>query len=84
MKGTIAARQRLLGLDEGLKPDGSPCCLLLLDRHIIPVRPVPRRAFQGWRYFKAEEAPADLGAGAGGIAKMPPKLRRDLSDLGLI
>jgi hypothetical protein len=78
-------RQKLVDLREGKKPDGSPCCLLILDRKLVPVRPVPRRAFQGWRYLSSDEAPADLASGkANGIALMPPKLRKELAELGLI
>ena len=85
MKGTIAARQRLVGFEEGKKDDGTPCCLLLLSPRIVPVRPTPRRAFQGWRYLAAEDAPADLSAADGAtMAAMPAKLRKQLADLGLI
>jgi hypothetical protein len=85
IKGIIQVRQRLLGFEEGVKADGSPCCLLLLDRELVPVRPVPRRAFQGWRYLSAEDAPPDLtGAALGGLAALPSKMRKDLADLGLI
>ena len=57
IKGQILVRQRLVGFDEGTKKDGSPCCLLLLDPELVPVRPVPRRAFQGWRYLTSEDVP---------------------------
>ena len=85
MKGTILARQRIVGLDQGKKDDGSPCCLILLKPEIVPVRPTPRRPFQGWRYLAADEAPTDLsGADGKTIAAMPPKMRKQLADLGLI
>lgn len=85
IKGLIQARQRLVGFDEGKKEDGSPCCLLLLDPEIIPVRPVPRRPFQGWRYFDAADAPPDLGVGQrGDIGELPAAMRRELAALGLI
>lgn len=85
IRGAIQVRQRLLGFDEGTKEDGTPCCLLLLDPPLVPVRPMPRRAFQGWRYLAAEDAPPDLGpAGAAGVSLMPEHLRRELADLGLI
>lgn len=85
IKGMILARQRLVGLDEGTKDDGSPCCLLLLDLKIVPVRPVPRRAFQGWRYLPAEDAPPDLKAGSKDtLVTMPATMRKTLADLGLI
>jgi len=85
IKGLIQVRQRLLGFDEGQKEDGSPCCLLVLDAPLVPVRPVPRRPFQGWRYLDAADAPADLtGAASDGVAAMPAKMRKDLADLGLL
>lgn len=85
IKGKIEVRQRLVGFEDGFKRDGSPCCLILLDRALVPVRPVPRRAFQGWRYLTQEDAPDDLGQGRGGdVAAMPPEMRRALSELCLI
>jgi hypothetical protein len=85
IKGIIQARQRLIDLRTGTKADGTPCSLLILDRQLVMVRPVPRRPFQGWRYLAADEAPADLGANKRDqIAEMPQKLRRDLAELGLL
>ena len=84
IKGVIQVRQRIVGFGEGHKKDGSPCCLILLDPALVPVRPLSRRAFQGWRYFDAADAPADLKRGEKKLADLPPKMRRDLADLGLI
>ncbi|MEZ5854098.1 MAG: DUF1489 domain-containing protein [Hyphomicrobiaceae bacterium] len=85
IKGVILARQRLLDIREGTKDNGTPCALLVLDKALVPVRPVPRRAFQGWRYLTSDDAPADLvGSRNSDITEMPPKLRRELADLGLI
>lgn len=85
IKGVIEARQRLIGFDEGTRDDGTPCCLLLLDPAIVPVRPVPRRAFQGWRYLAAADAPPDLRGGTGDdLGAMSAKMRRELIDLGLL
>lgn len=85
IKGTILVRQRIAGFDQGQKDDGSPCCLILLDTTLIPVRPMPRRAFQGWRYLSVADAPADAKPGSvDDIAAMPPKMRKSLADLGLI
>ena len=44
----------------------------------------PRRAFQGWRYLKPSEAPSDIGTAGSDLAEMPPKLRRELAELGLL
>ena len=85
IKGMISVRQKLIGFDEGEKDDGKPCCLFLLDPELIPVRPVPRRPFQGWRYLDADQAPADLKGGARDtIAEMPLAMRKELAGLGLL
>jgi len=85
IKGVIQARQRLLDLREGHKPDGSPCCLLIFENQLIPVRPAPRRAFQGWRYLDPADAPPDLKTGErDDIASMPARMRKELADLGLL
>lgn len=84
IKGTIQVRQRLVGFEEGTKADGSRCCLILLDPALVPVRPAPRRAFQGWRYLEVANAPPDLTRGGKDFAAMPPKMRRDLAELGLL
>jgi hypothetical protein len=84
IKGVIQARQRVLDLAEGTKDDGTPCCLIILDKGLVPVRPVPRRAFQGWRYLDAADAPPDLTGAERGIAGLPPRMRKELAELGLI
>jgi hypothetical protein len=85
IKGLIQVRQPLLDLAEGSKDDGTPCCLLVLKNELVAVRPTPRRAFQGWRYLDPDEAPGDLARGAAGsIGAMPPKLRKQLAELGLL
>ena len=85
IKGIIQARQKLIGFDEGVRPDGRACCLILLDRALVPVRPTKRRAFQGWRYLEPDDVPGDLGGtGAKGVTEMPPAMRKQLADLGLL
>jgi hypothetical protein len=85
IKGLVQVRQRIIGFDVGQKQDGSPCCLLVLDAALVPVRPVPRRPFQGWRYLNADDVPADLkGDGKDEIAEMPPHVRKELAALGLL
>lgn len=80
IKGNIQCRNRIVGLEETTK-NGHRACAIMMDPKIIPVMPVPRRAFQGWRYFKAEDAPADL-QGPGSGADLPPALRAKLLELG--
>lgn len=85
IKGLIQVRQRITGLSSGAKTDGTPCCLIHLDASLVAVRPQPKRPFQGWRYLVVDEAPPDIGAGpAAGLSGMPPRMRRELAELGLI
>jgi hypothetical protein len=85
IKGVVQVRQPLIDFGEGTKDDGTPCCLIYLENKLIPVRPTPRRAFQGWRYLETQEAPPDLkGRKADQVAEMPPALRKELANLGLL
>jgi len=83
--GYIRARQKITALREVQGADGIMRCGLVLDPGIVATEPVPRRAFQGWRYLAAGEAPADIAAGkAAADAAMPPAMRKELTELRLI
>jgi hypothetical protein len=84
IKGMILARQRIVGFSAGEKEDGSSCCRIELDCALVPVRPVPRRAFQGWRYLPAADAPPDIAMKPADVAVMPSEMRVALSELGLL
>ena len=81
IKGNIQARQKLLEIRRFTDADGINRCKLMLDSEIIPTYWQPKRAFQGWRYLKGEEAPADL---ADIDNTLPPKLKLELAELGLL
>ncbi len=83
IKGNVQVRQRLLDIRPFVDGEGISRCRLVLDPALHPTRWQPRRPFQGWRYLKAADAPADLG-GEDGVTSLPPDLRRELSDLGLL
>ena len=51
---------------------------------LIPTAPRPRSAFQGWRYFKPEDAPPDIGAAPGDEPDLPPGLREALTRFGVL
>lgn len=82
IKGQILARQTLLEL-RPMKKDGVPHCGLVYDKKLVPVRPRPRRAFQGWRYLEVKDAPPDIlePKGAKGL---PEALKQELTMLGLL
>jgi hypothetical protein len=85
IRGTILVRQKLVGLEDGTRDNGTPCCHILLAPALYPVRPTPRRAFQGWRYLDDDDAPPDLESGKKDqVAIMPAEMRKKLADLGLL
>ncbi len=84
IKGNVQARQRLLDIRPFVDDDGISRCRLVLEPVLHHTRWQPRRPFQGWRYLTGEDAPADLAADEGDISRLPPDLRRELADLGLL
>ena len=78
-KGVILCRQRIVAVTtvgEGV----TARCEVTVDPEVIRVAPTPRRAFQGWRYLQAQDAPPDLSLEAFGDA--PPELARQLREIG--
>ncbi len=83
--GFIRARQQITALREVAGTDGIVRCGLVLDVTLIATEPNPRRAFQGWRYLPAVEAPPDLAAcSAGTDAAIPQAMRQALAELRLL
>ena len=83
IKGVIQVRQRLADLRTVRGDDGIRRCDLMLDPKLVPTRPQPRRAFQGWRYLKAEDAPQDLDL-RDDLEAMPAQMKAELIELGLL
>ena len=83
IKGNIQLRQHLIDIRPFVDNEGISRCDLVLEPRLIPTQWQPRRAFQGWRYLKGEDAPKDLKDGSAEAA-MPPELRLELSELGLL
>jgi hypothetical protein len=85
IKGVIQVRQKIIAFGEGRSENDRPRCLIYLDPNLVVVRPTPRRAFQGWRYLKPEDAPPDLETRAAQrLAGLPLKMRQELAELGLL
>jgi hypothetical protein len=84
IKGFVLVRQRVLDLRPDTKDDGTSCCGIVLDRELVATRPHPRRAFQGWRYLEAADAPHDARVVDAAEDEMPPAMREDLRELRLI
>jgi hypothetical protein len=82
-RGSILARQRILGLEERRGGDGVLRCAIVLDSAIRRTQPAPRRPFQGWRYLQSAEAPPDLPEARRGDDALPPGLAEALAEFGL-
>ncbi len=83
IKGVIQCRQPILRLDEVIGEDGIRRCAIVCKPGLIRVAATPRRAFQGWRYLAAEDAPADLTAEQQAETALPPELSKALADIGV-
>ena len=84
IRGVILVRQRIIDLRPDTKDDGTPCCGIVYDEQLVATRPQARRAFQGWRYLPAADAPADLRVVGEDEGDMPRAMRADLRELRLI
>ena len=83
IRGSVLVRQRIEAVERYTDEEGIGRCKLVFDPELVPVRPVPRRAFQGWRYLSEADVPPDLPSSPAGD-ELPPKLRADLAALGLL
>jgi hypothetical protein len=84
IKGLVLVRQRVLDLVPDVKDDGIACCAIVLDPELVATRPQTRRAFQGWRYLAAGDAPPDWGRVVDGDDGIPGAMRAQLRELRLI
>ncbi len=85
IKGFVLVRQPIIDLRPDTKDDGTPCCGIVYDPELITTRAQPRRAFQGWRYLEAADAPADQGPYREEASDAPPPgMREALRELRLI
>ncbi|MBL8556407.1 MAG: DUF1489 domain-containing protein [Phenylobacterium sp.] len=78
-KGVILCRQKILAVDT-VGEGAAARCHVTLDEAVVRVAPTPRRAFQGWRYLDAKDAPPDLDEAAFG--DVPDELARQLREAG--
>lgn len=79
LKHQLVARTEILDFEEA--ENGRTDIVVSTD--LVRVRPLPRRAHQGWRYLDPKDAPPDLMFG-GDTKDLPPELQDELVALGLI
>ena len=78
---TLVGRSPILGFMD----NGQGRTWIRLRPELIPVRSIPKRAHQGWRYLEDKDAPPDLGgAGADARDEMPSKMLGELMKMGLV
>lgn len=78
---TLVGRSPILGFMD----NGQGRTWIRLRPELIPVRSIPKRAHQGWRYLEGKDAPPDLGsAGVDARDEMPPKMLGELMKMGLV
>src|ERR1700744_4067484 len=79
-KGLVLCRQRILDINT-VGEGQAARCHVTLDEEVILTQPLPRRPFQGWRYFEGKDAPADLAVSSDD-ASVPQDLAVALRELG--
>ncbi|MCI5077006.1 DUF1489 family protein [Oricola sp.] len=84
IKGRVQCRQRIVDIRPFVDGEGVSRCRIVLDPDVVLTRSQPKRPFQGWRYLKPEDAPADMRDGDEGLEALPVDMRNELADLGLI
>ncbi|MEM8664923.1 MAG: DUF1489 domain-containing protein [Pseudomonadota bacterium] len=82
IKGSLQARQPILAFEPFKDEDGVGRYHVYLKPEVTAVRPRPCRPFQGWRYLRPEDAPADWQMEDAG--EIPAAMRRELMELCLI
>lgn len=84
IKGFVQLRQPIIGLDPRRGKDGIKRCAIRFAPKLMLVMPQPHRAFQGWRYLEAKDAPVDLGKRGRASKELPPALLLELRSLGIL
>jgi hypothetical protein len=83
IRGLILCRQPIAGLVPVTGKDGIKRCRIDFKARVVLVRPTPRRAFQGWRYLEASDAPPDIDVSKA-AQRLHESMRRELAELGLL
>ena len=82
IRGRVAGRSPILDI-RTVETDGKRFCHICVAPVPVAVETCPKRAFQGWRYLRPEDAPPDAKEVAGADS-LPDDMRRELEGLGLL
>jgi hypothetical protein len=85
IRNQISCRQKILTIEECVESgEEKPSYLILCSPELVRVKPISKRAFQGWRYLETDQAPSDIGEYNMDDAPPPPALGKILREAGLI
>lgn len=84
IKGKIVARAAIVAIRDEERADGRKGCQICVVPEVIQTVPFIKRGFQGWRYLKPEDAPADQITGDGDAGKGSADLAAELQEMGLL
>ncbi len=86
VKNRIVCRHKILGFEMVETDSKGTMCMIVQDAQMIETIHTPRRAFQGWRYLKPADVPADKGVYTGGEAEetIPEEMQDELKEAGLL
>ena len=82
-KGVVLARMPIADI-RTIEDGARRRCEIILAPEVIRTEGQPRRAFQGWRYLDAADAPPDAKGVTDQPDDMPPGMREELRELRLI
>ena len=84
IKGEIVARASIVTIRDEERQDGRKSCQICVEARVVPTVPFLKRGFQGWRYLKPEDAPADMITADSDAGKGSTELAVELQMLGLL
>ncbi len=86
IKNRIQCRHKILGFEMVETDHKGTMCMIVQDAQMIETVHMPKRAFQGWRYLKAGDIPADKGiyTGQDSGGDIPPDMEEELKEAGLL
>lgn len=85
IKNRIVCRHKILGFEMVETNHKGKMCMIIQDAQIIETIHTPKRPFQGWRYLKPADVPADKGIYEGGDrSDLPADMEEDLRMAGLL
>lgn len=80
----IACRQLIIGFRLYDDAAAGTKCQIIVSPELILSESMPRKAFQGWRYFKDEDTPKDSGVFDPSMELAPAEMQQELQKLGLL